>query len=167
MDIKNLKEMAQEMRDMYGEQWDSALIDSGSGLQHGIVSPVTESVIFRAESDSLHDSWLCDYLEAICPDAVLELIDRLEKAEAQLEALASQPSNTGDIVAIFTHAASHVPFVASEFEWKFIRFTDLSKNQRMKCKIAWTDGYNSVVYDEEGAPQLLANWSFEVLEGKA
>lgn len=74
---------------------------------------------------------------------------------------------SADDVAALLNAAPPVSSFADAIGWQFIRFTDLSKNQQMKCKIAWTDGYNSVVYDEEGAPRLLANWAFEVLEGKA
>lgn len=124
-------------------------------------------------------------------------MDRAEKAEARLDELVSQDPekqvkpelhkviyhfrdcNEGfpverfkaDYVISWMLAnyppAPPVPFVVNEIEWKFIRFTDLGKNQRMKCNIAWTDGYNSVIYDEEGATQLLANWAFEVLEGIA
>lgn len=48
-------------------------------------------------------------------------------------------------------------------EWVYIRFTDRSKNQRMKCQIAWTDSLNSVIYDEEGAPLLISNGAYEVI----
>ncbi|EFM20550.1 hypothetical protein PanABDRAFT_0958, partial [Pantoea sp. aB] len=48
-------------------------------------------------------------------------------------------------------------------EWVHIRFTDRSKNQRMKCQIAWSDSLNSVIYDEEGVPCLLSNGAFEAV----
>lgn len=53
--------------------------------------------------------------------------------------------------------------VVSPHEWVHIRFTDRSKNQRMKCQIAWSDWLNSVIYDEEGAPLLISNSAFQVI----
>ncbi|NWA63027.1 hypothetical protein HX773_19150 [Pantoea sp. B9002] len=49
----------------------------------------------------------------------------------------------------------------SASNWVYVRFTDRSKNQCMKCKIAWTDGRNSVIYDDEGGPMLISNNGFE------
>mgnify|MGYP000882213500 CR=1 FL=1 len=66
-------------------------------------------------------------------------------------------------IALAALTAEPVKMPVSSTDWVFIRFTDASKNQRMKCKIEWTDGYNSVIYDQEGAPLLLSNNSFEVL----
>ena len=66
-------------------------------------------------------------------------------------------------LALAALTAEPVKVPVSSTDWVFIRFTDVSKNQRMKCKIEWTDGYNSVIYDEEGAPLLLSNNAFEVL----
>jgi hypothetical protein len=48
-------------------------------------------------------------------------------------------------------------------DWVYIRFTDISKSQRMKCQIAWSDWLNSVIYDEEGAPLLISNSAFQVI----
>lgn len=38
-----------------------------------------------------------------------------------------------------------------------------AKNQSMKCRIAWSDSLNSVIYGEEGAPCLLSNGAFEII----
>lgn len=48
-------------------------------------------------------------------------------------------------------------------DWVYVRFTDISKSQRMKCQIAWSDWLNSVIYDEEGAPLLISNSAFQVI----
>lgn len=60
-------------------------------------------------------------------------------------------------------AALTAPPVVSPHEWVHIRFTDRSKNQRMKCQVAWSDWLNSVIYDEEGAPLLISNSAFQVI----
>lgn len=45
-----------------------------------------------------------------------------------------------------------------------IRFKDLSKSQEFRCIFAWSDGMNSVFYDEEGAPILIGKSYYEVIE---
>ncbi|WP_033782043.1 hypothetical protein [Pantoea sp. 9140] len=62
------------------------------------------------------------------------------------------------LVSLTAHPVKH------PHEWVHIRFTDRSKSQRMKCQIAWSDSLNSVIYDEEGAPLLIANSGYEVQE---
>ena len=45
-----------------------------------------------------------------------------------------------------------------------IRFTDHSKSQSFQCKWAWTDGRNTVVYDEEGNPLLIGNSAYVIVK---
>ncbi|MES4613557.1 hypothetical protein V2154_13345 [Ewingella sp. CoE-038-23] len=45
-----------------------------------------------------------------------------------------------------------------------IRFTDRSKSQSYQCELGATDGYNSIIYCQEGIPQLVGNSSFEVVK---
>ncbi len=44
-----------------------------------------------------------------------------------------------------------------------ISFNDRTKSQCFKCKFAWSDGYNTVVYDEEGNPLLIGNRSYRII----
>lgn len=60
-------------------------------------------------------------------------------------------------------AALTAPPDSAPCDWVYIRFTDISKSQRMKCQIAWSDWLNSVIYDEEGAPLLISNSAFQVI----
>lgn len=43
-----------------------------------------------------------------------------------------------------------------------ISFNDRTKSQCFKCKFAWSDGYNTVVYDEEGNPLFIGNRSYRI-----
>ena len=45
-----------------------------------------------------------------------------------------------------------------------IRFKDLSMSQDFRCTFAWSDGLNSVFYDEEGYPILIAKSAYEVIK---
>lgn len=44
-----------------------------------------------------------------------------------------------------------------------ISFNDRAKSQCFKCKFAWSDYYNTVVYDEEGNPLLIGNNSYRII----
>ncbi len=44
-----------------------------------------------------------------------------------------------------------------------IRFKDPSRSQEFQCAFAWKDGFNTVVYCEEGAPHLIGNSHYEVV----
>lgn len=73
--IDEIESRAEDAARIFGGQWDSALIQQSPGNNvHGITSEHTESVIVRTDDDSLHSSWLCDYLESVSPAVVLELI---------------------------------------------------------------------------------------------
>lgn len=76
--LHHIKLMAEDAAKVYGGEWDSALIQQSPGNNvHGITSEHTESVIVRTDDDSLHSSWLCDYLEAVSPSAVIALINEI------------------------------------------------------------------------------------------
>lgn len=45
-----------------------------------------------------------------------------------------------------------------------IRFTDRSRSQNFQCEIGATDGRNSIIYCEEGIPELIGNDYFEVIK---
>jgi hypothetical protein len=78
-------------------------------------------------------------------NVMLPAVEAQQIAEIALAALTAQP-------------------VKLSHEWVHIRFTDRSKSQRVKCQIAWSDSLNSVIYDEEGNPLLIANSGYEVQE---
>lgn len=56
-----------------------------------------------------------------------------------------------------------LPVLEQQRGWVHIRFKDRSKNQCMKCNLAFNDGFNSFLYDEEGNPFIAANSSFEFI----
>lgn len=45
-----------------------------------------------------------------------------------------------------------------------IGFTDCSKSQSLQCTLPWTDGRNTVVYDEEGNPLLMSNSAYVLVK---
>jgi len=45
-----------------------------------------------------------------------------------------------------------------------IRFTDRSRSQNFQCTLGATDGRNSIIYCEEGKPELIGNDYFEVIK---
>lgn len=80
--MTDLNEVIQKITDTiddaakhYGEHWDSALV-GGEPNYHAITNE--QAVVVRAEDDSLHSSWLCDYLEAVDPASVRLLLERIE-----------------------------------------------------------------------------------------
>ena len=79
--IAAIKNTIEDAAKLYGETWDSALIGSDDGNHHGIISEKLEKVVVRAEDDSRDSSWLCDYLEAVCPANVQPLLDRIVELE--------------------------------------------------------------------------------------
>ena len=77
--IGDVIKMAQEAAKIYGGEWDSALIAESPGNNvHGITSEHTESVIVRTDDDSLHSSWVCDYLESVSPAFVIAALRELQ-----------------------------------------------------------------------------------------
>lgn len=87
-ELQDLKSMAEDAAKIYGDTWDSALVgDAENGNYHAITSEKTEDVVVRAIDDSRHSSWLCDYLEAVSPKKIINLLDRLEAAEARIAEL--------------------------------------------------------------------------------
>ena len=78
--IGDVIKMAQEAAKIYGGEWDSALIAENPGNNvHGIVSDHIESVVVRADDDSLHSSWVCDYLESVSPAFVIAALYELQE----------------------------------------------------------------------------------------
>ena len=77
-------------------------------------------------------------------NVMLPAVEAQQIAQIALSALTAQPDS-------------------APCDWVYIRFTDISKSQRMKCQIAWSDWLNSVIYDEEGAPSLISNSAFQVI----
>lgn len=90
--IGDVIKMAQEAAKIYGGEWDSALIAESPGNNvHGIVSDHIEAVVVRADDDSLHSSWVCDYLESVSPAFVIAALRELQerrKAEKDSEPVA-------------------------------------------------------------------------------
>ncbi|MBR8846294.1 hypothetical protein J0X08_00341 [Klebsiella variicola] len=72
--------MARESAKIYGGEWDSALIAESPGNNvHGITSDHIEAVVVRTADDSLHSSWLCDYLESVSPAFVIAALRELQE----------------------------------------------------------------------------------------
>lgn len=71
--IERITDTIDDAAKHYGEHWDSALVQHSPGNNtHAITNE--QAVVVRAEDDSLHSSWLCDYLEAVDPASVRVLL---------------------------------------------------------------------------------------------
>ncbi|HCF8138617.1 TPA: hypothetical protein NIU90_000430 [Klebsiella oxytoca] len=78
--IEDVIKMARESAKIYGGEWDSALIAESPGNNvHGITSDHIEAVVVRTADDSLHSSWLCDYLESVSPAFVIAALRELQE----------------------------------------------------------------------------------------
>lgn len=75
--LQHIKLMAEDAAKTYGGEWDSALVGNPAGNYHAITSEHTNDVVVRTADGSLQSSWLCDYLEAVSPNAVIKLIDEV------------------------------------------------------------------------------------------
>ncbi|ENY0908233.1 hypothetical protein I5K90_08680 [Serratia marcescens] len=68
-------------------EWDSALVGGENGKNyHAVIN--ANDVVVRADDDSRHTSWLCDYLEAVSPVNIRALLAELaakDKRIAELE----------------------------------------------------------------------------------
>lgn len=88
--IEDVIKMARESAKIYGGEWDSALIAESPGNNvHGITSDHIEAVVVRTDDDSLHSSWLCDYLESVSPAFVIAALTELQ--ERRKAAMDSKP----------------------------------------------------------------------------
>ncbi|WVO40429.1 DUF551 domain-containing protein [Klebsiella pneumoniae] len=101
--IEDVIKMARESAKIYGGEWDSALIAESPGNNvHGITSDHIEAVVVRTDDDSLHSSWLCDYLESVSPAFVIAALRELQErrnTEMGSEPVAwiAQNKNTGEV----------------------------------------------------------------------
>ncbi|HCT9933982.1 hypothetical protein [Klebsiella quasipneumoniae] len=78
--IEDVIKMARESAKIYGGEWDSALIAESPGNNvHGITSDHIEDVVVKTADDSLHSSWLCDYLESVSPAFVIAALRELQE----------------------------------------------------------------------------------------
>ncbi|EPY7114608.1 TPA: hypothetical protein MAG16_005385 [Klebsiella quasipneumoniae subsp. similipneumoniae] len=78
--IEDVIKMARESAKIYGGEWDSALIAESPGNNvHGITSDHIEAVVVKTADDSLHSSWLCDYLESVSPAFVIAALRELQE----------------------------------------------------------------------------------------
>ncbi|HEJ7164730.1 hypothetical protein QZQ06_19770 [Serratia marcescens] len=75
-------------------EWDSALVGGENGKNyHAVIN--ANDVVVRADDDSRHTSWLCDYLEAVSPVNIRALQAELEakdKRIAELEVIRTDAS---------------------------------------------------------------------------
>lgn len=75
--LHHIKLMAEDAAKTYGGEWDSALVGNPAGNYHAITSDHTNDIVVRTADDSNQSSWLCDYLEAVSPGAVIALISEV------------------------------------------------------------------------------------------
>jgi hypothetical protein len=124
--IERITDAIDDVVRLYGEHWDSALV-GGEPNYHAITNE--QAVVVRTADDSLHSSWLCDYLEAVDPASVRLLLARikeLDKAAHEQEPVAYAVfANNGNIriwstvkavcdgvgntVPLYTHPAPSIP----------------------------------------------------------
>ena len=116
--IEDVIKMARESAKIYGGEWDSALIAESPGNNvHGITSDHIEAVVVRADDDSLHSSWLCDYLESVSPAFVIAALTELQerrnaerdsKPVATLDVQSRRPDGN-KFALVFSSAAHKLP----------------------------------------------------------
>lgn len=82
--LEEIKEMAVDAAKNYGSEWLSSLVGGSDGKYNAITSDLTNEVVVRAEDSTRESGWLCDYLEAVSPVAVVTIIDQILSLEAQL-----------------------------------------------------------------------------------
>ncbi|BEO08432.1 TPA: hypothetical protein ACHQNL_001367 [Serratia marcescens] len=64
-------------------EWDSALVGGENGKNyHAVIN--ANDVVVRADDDSRHTSWLCDYLEAVSPVNIRALLAELEAKDKRI-----------------------------------------------------------------------------------
>lgn len=64
-------------------EWDSALVGGENGKNyHAVIN--ANDVVVRADDDSRHTSWLCDYLEAVSPVNIRALLAELEAKDKHI-----------------------------------------------------------------------------------
>ena len=112
--IEDVIKMARESAKIYGGEWDSALIAESPGNNvHGITSDHIEAVVVKTADDSLHSSWLCDYLESVSPAFVIAALRELqERRKADSEPVAI----TDSMAYAFHHALTDGPLGDDEVE---------------------------------------------------
>ncbi|EPV8458645.1 TPA: hypothetical protein ACXM6S_003238 [Serratia marcescens] len=67
-------------------EWDSALVGGENGKNyHAVIN--ANDVVVRADDDSRHTSWLCDYLEAVSPVNIRALLAELEAKDKRIAEL--------------------------------------------------------------------------------
>lgn len=82
--IERITETIDDAEHLYGERWDSALVEKSPGNNiHAITSEHTQDIVVIAADDSRHSSWLCDYLEAVSPGYVRLLLERIKELEQE------------------------------------------------------------------------------------
>lgn len=75
--ISKISDTIDDAARLYGENWDNALV-LGEPNYHAITSEHTQDIVVRTADDSLHTSWLCDYLEAVSPANIRLLLLQCE-----------------------------------------------------------------------------------------
>ncbi|MBS6740793.1 MAG: hypothetical protein KH310_22305 [Enterobacteriaceae bacterium] len=129
--IERISDAIDDAARLYGENWDSALV-GGEPNYHAITSDHTQGIVVKTDDDSLHSSWLCDYLEAVDPASIRLLLARikeLDKAAHEQEPVAymcdgedgreynghNEFSCGGPGIPLYTHPA---PVPAAPDEWR-------------------------------------------------
>lgn len=78
--IERISDAIDDAARLYGENWDSALV-GGEPNYHAITSDHTQGIVVKTDDDSLHSSWLCDYLEAVDPASIRLLLARIKELD--------------------------------------------------------------------------------------
>ena len=78
--IERISDAIDDAARLYGENWDSALV-GGEPNYHAITSDHTKGIVVKTDDDSLHSSWLCDYLEAVDPASIRLLLARIKELD--------------------------------------------------------------------------------------
>ncbi|HEI9764865.1 TPA: hypothetical protein SLN34_003045 [Serratia marcescens] len=77
-------------------EWDSALVGGENGKNyHAVIN--ANDVVVRADDDSRHTSWLCDYLEAVSPVNIRALLAELEAKDKRIAELGGVCSDASQV----------------------------------------------------------------------
>lgn len=183
--IEDVIKMARESAKIYGGEWDSALIAESPGNNvHGITSDHIEAVVVRTADDSLHSSWLCDYLESVSPAFVIAALTELqERRNAAKDGepvawrwrrgpdtrwhLASRGDLAGEVEPLYRHAQPAKSLELAGWQFKSVNgdwlglIDEHGKNQAVRegCEVREVFAIADGVNDRDQVRRDHAEWS--------
>ncbi|HIE6477028.1 TPA: hypothetical protein ACXM66_000287 [Serratia marcescens] len=121
-------------------EWDSALVGGENGKNyHAVIN--ANDVVVRADDDSRHTSWLCDYLEAVSPVNIRAMLAELEDERASREQWQQNCTRTEERIAelesemkVWESAATKHLARAEEVEQRIAELSELEAHNECLIK---------------------------------